>query len=182
MVASHGRDATVVGEHGERIHCRLQGRRLEVVCGDRVRWRAGNTEGGTGIVVEVTTAERDRLEAVIADRNSPQKHVWRAKIVLLTADGCGTAEIMQATGKAKTVIWRWQDRFQEEGAAGLWRDKQTRELPAASEIGPGISRELHDVLAGTLERDPAQRLDSLRAVAAWSGPLDPTFLAKLFRV
>jgi hypothetical protein len=32
----------------------------------------------TGIVVEVTAAERDRLEAIVADRNSPQKHVWRA--------------------------------------------------------------------------------------------------------
>jgi len=30
----------------------------------------------------------------------------RAKIVLMMADGCGTAEIMRATGKAKTVIWR----------------------------------------------------------------------------
>ena len=42
---------------------------------------------------------------------------------MLTADECGTAEIMEATGKAKTVIWRWQERFREEGAAGLWRDK-----------------------------------------------------------
>jgi hypothetical protein len=46
----------------------------------------------------------------VANRNSPQKHVWRAKIVLLTADAHGTAEIMRATGKAKTVIWRWQER------------------------------------------------------------------------
>ncbi len=30
---------------------------------------------------------------------------------------------MQATGKAKTVIWRWQERFRDEGAVGLWRDK-----------------------------------------------------------
>ena len=44
----------------------------------------------TGIVVEVTAADRARLEAVVADRNSPQKRVWRAEIVLLTADGCGT--------------------------------------------------------------------------------------------
>ncbi len=28
---------------------------------------------------------------------------------------------MLATGKAKTVIWRWQERFGEEGLAGLWR-------------------------------------------------------------
>ena len=59
----------------------------------------------------------------MANRNSPQKHVWRAKIVLLTADAHGTADIMRATGKAKTVIWRWQERFGEEGVAGLWRDK-----------------------------------------------------------
>ena len=73
--------------------------------------------------IRLSTADRRTLEAVVANRNSPQKRVWRAKIVLLTASGHGTAEIMQATGKAKTVIWRWQERFREAGAAGLWRDK-----------------------------------------------------------
>jgi Winged helix-turn helix len=75
------------------------------------------------------------------NRNSPQKHVWRAKIVLLTADGHGTAEIMRRTGKAKTVIWRWQGRFGHEGIAGLWRDKTrpsraSRLLSAESPAGP----------------------------------------------
>jgi transposase len=73
--------------------------------------------------IRLSAAERSELEAVVANRNSPQKHVWRAKIVLLTADAHGTAAIMRATGKAKTVIWRWQERFGEEGVAGLWRDK-----------------------------------------------------------
>ena len=73
--------------------------------------------------IRLGAAERSELEAVVANRNSPQKHVWRAKIVLLTADAHGTADIMRATGKAKTVIWRWQERFGEEGVAGLWRDK-----------------------------------------------------------
>ncbi|MGA8612237.1 MAG: IS630 family transposase, partial [Xanthobacteraceae bacterium] len=58
--------------------------------------------------IRLNAADRSELEAVVANRNSPQKHVWRAKIVLLTAAGRGTAEITQATGKAKTVIWRWQ--------------------------------------------------------------------------
>ena len=73
--------------------------------------------------IRLSAAERSELEAVVANRNSPQKHVWRAKIVLLTADAHGTADIMRATGKAKTVIWRWQERFGEKGVAGLWRDK-----------------------------------------------------------
>ena len=47
-----------------------------------------------------SAADRSELETVAANRNSPQKHVWRAKIVLLTADGHGTPDIMRATGKA----------------------------------------------------------------------------------
>src|SRR5215213_6901874 len=41
------------------------------------------------------------LAVIAGDRNSPQKHVWRAEIVLLTADGIGTVEIMRRTGKSK---------------------------------------------------------------------------------
>jgi len=66
--------------------------------------------------IQLSRADRSKLEAVVANRNSPQKHAWRARVVLLTADGRGTAEIMQATGKTKTVIWRWQERFRDEGS------------------------------------------------------------------
>src|SRR5256886_17641185 len=86
--------------------------------------------------IQLSRADRSKLKAVVANRNSLQKHAWRAKIVLLTADGRGTAEIMQATGKAKTVIWRWQERFRDEGAAGLWRGKKRRtRIPPPSPEG-----------------------------------------------
>ena len=52
--------------------------------------------------IRLSAADRRELDAVVANRNSPQKQVWRAKIVLLTANGHGTAEIMKATGKSKT--------------------------------------------------------------------------------
>ena len=74
--------------------------------------------------IRLSAADRSELETVAANRNSPQKHVWRAKIVLLTADGHGTADIMRATGKAKTVIWRWQERFRDEGSASLSRNRR----------------------------------------------------------
>jgi transposase len=77
----------------------------------------------TGITVDVSAADRVRLEAIVADRNSPQKHAWRARIVLLTSDGVGTNEIMHRTGKSKTVVWRWQERFMTAGVDGLLRDK-----------------------------------------------------------
>ena len=77
----------------------------------------------TGVIVEVSATDRKRLAAIVADRNAPQKHVWRAHIVLLTADGCGTAEIMRRTGTSKTAVWRWQERFMTDGVKGLLRDK-----------------------------------------------------------
>jgi transposase len=76
-----------------------------------------------GITIEVTATDRGRLQSIVGDRNSPQKHVWRARIVLLSADGLGTMAIMRAVGKGKTVVWRWQERFMQEGVAELIRDK-----------------------------------------------------------
>jgi hypothetical protein len=40
-----------------------------------------------GIVVNVTRSDRRRLEAIVADRSAPQKHMWRANIILAAADG-----------------------------------------------------------------------------------------------
>ncbi|MGY2736674.1 transposase [Sphingomonas sp. UYP23] len=76
-----------------------------------------------GINIAVMASDRARLEALVAARGSPQKHVWRARIILLTADGIGTVAIMAATGKSKTCVWRWQERFMVEGVGGLIRDK-----------------------------------------------------------
>ena len=86
--------------------------------------------------MNVSPGDRRRLEAIVGDRNAPQKHVWRASIILATADGCGTAEIMRRSGKSKPVVWRWQARFMAEGVAGLTRDKTRKPgkppLPAAT--------------------------------------------------
>jgi len=93
-----------------------------------------------GIVVEVSAADRWQLAAIVADRNSPQKHVWRAQIVLLTAEGCGTAEIMRRADASKTTVWRWQERYMMEGVAGLLRDKTrpSRIPPLTAEVEADI--------------------------------------------
>jgi transposase len=89
-----------------------------------------------GITVEVSAADRARLEAIVGDRNSPQKHVWRARIVLLTADGAGTGEIMRQAGTGKATVWRWQERFMRAGIEGLLRDKTrpSRIPPLGTEV------------------------------------------------
>ena len=82
------------------------------------------------VVVDVSAADRARLEAIVADRNSPQKLVWRVRIILLTAAGLGTVEITRHTGKSKNCVWRWQERFMQAGVDGRLRDK-TRPLRIA---------------------------------------------------
>jgi len=72
----------------------------------------------TGISITVSPSDRRRLQALIRDRNAAQKHVWRARIVLLTAEGLVTNEIMRRAGKSKTCVWRWQERFMAEGFEG----------------------------------------------------------------
>jgi len=99
-----------------------------------------------GIIVNVTREDRRRLEAVISDRAAPQKHVWRANIILATAEGCGTGEVMRRSGKSKPVVWRWQERFMHEGVEGLLRDK-TR-LPGTKPLPPAVVQRVVDLALG----------------------------------
>ena len=93
-----------------------------------------------GISVVLKPGDRRRLKALARDRNASQKHVWRAEIVLLSAKGVGTNEIMRETGKSKTCVWRWQDRFMQEGYDGLLRDKTrpSRIPPLGSQIAERV--------------------------------------------
>ena len=100
-----------------------------------------------GVEVRLRPGDRERLEVVVCDRRSPQHHVWRARIVLMTADGAGTMAIRAATGKGKPTIWRWQARYKRDGADGLFRDApRGRAFAAASpdQIAAVIARTLHE--------------------------------------
>jgi transposase len=103
----------------------------------------------TGIEVRLGPGDRERLAAVIGSRNSPQKHVWRAQIVLLSGDGLGTMAIQRQTGKGKPTIWRWQARFMAKGVDGLLHDAtrpgRNKPLPAAT-----VERVVEMTLAGPL--------------------------------
>ncbi len=73
--------------------------------------------------VILSAADRQRLEEVRDHPQSPQKHVWRARIILTLGAGHGRFETVRRTGVSKFTVWRWWDRFLEAGMAGLWRDK-----------------------------------------------------------
>ena len=128
------------------------------------------------ITVEVSAADRVRLEAVVADRNSPQKHAWRAKIILATADGLGTAEIMRRSGKSKPSVWRWQERFMTDGVDGLLRDK-TR----PSRIPPLEQTIIDRVIALTATEPPHQATHWTAAAMAKATGISVSSVQRIWR-
>ena len=71
----------------------------------------------------VSVADRACLAAIVADRNRPQKHVARARIILHSAERLEVAEVARRSGISRPAVWRWQQRFAEAGVDGLLRDK-----------------------------------------------------------
>jgi len=77
------------------------------------------------VCILLSSEDRSRLAAVIGDRNSPQKHAQRAKIVLHSAERRSVFDVARLSGVSRPAVWRWQRRYAEKGVDGLLRD-QTR--------------------------------------------------------
>jgi transposase len=88
------------------------------------------------VCVVLSTAEREQLAAIVADRNRSRKHVERAGIVLASADRHSAQQVAQRIGVSRPTVWRWQQRFAESGIEGLLRDKTRKpgKAPIAAEI------------------------------------------------
>ena len=80
-------------------------------------------------------------------RTTPQKLIWRARIVLMWAQGAGLTAIVRATGKTKRTAYRWRDRYIVHGVAGLERDatRPSRKPPlSATVIERVVNMTLHE--------------------------------------
>ncbi len=75
------------------------------------------------VSVVVGAEDRARLAAVIGDRNRPQKHVQRARTVLLSVERLPVLAVAAAVSVSRPAVWRWQQRFAKAGVDGLLRDK-----------------------------------------------------------
>ena len=91
------------------------------------------------------------LQGVIEDRGRPVKHVQRAQIILRSAERLPVLEIAKRVGVSRPTVWRWQQRFAEEGIEGLLRDK-TR--PPG--IPPVPQAKVHAVVERTLREPPGE--------------------------
>ena len=130
----------------------------------------------TGISFRVSACDRRRLQALVGDRNAAQKHAWRGEIVLLTAAGLGTNAIMRRTGKSKACVWRWQERFMQEGFGGLLRDK-TR----PSRIPPLGAEVAERVVALTLTDPPGEATHWTAALIAKQVGISVSSVQRIWR-
>lgn len=130
----------------------------------------------SGISFSLSASDRLRLDALVAARNTPQKHVWRARIVLLSADGLGTHAIMREAGVSKTAVWRWQERFAREGLAGLLRDKtRPARIPP---LGPEVAAR---VVALTQADPPGETTHWTAAAMAQAASISVSSVQRIWR-
>ena len=115
--------------------------------------------------ITITAAGRNELERLVRDRNTAQKVVWRARIVLLAADGTAAGVIAAQTGKSQLTVRRWRRRFLAKGVAGLLKDasRPPRRKPLTAE-------KIAEVVRLTLHTKPPNATHwSVRSMASVAG-------------
>jgi len=111
--------------------------------------------------IEISATDRERLERLIRDRNTPQKVVWRARIVLLAAEGLMAEGIAATVGKSLLTVRRWRRRYVAKGVDGLLRDA-TR----PSRVKPLTPEKINQVVHMTLHQKPPNETHwSVRSLA-----------------
>lgn len=100
--------------------------------------------------IVVNEKDRVQLGQVIRNGNTPQKVSLRARIVLLSADGVSTGDIMRRLSTSTPTISRWRNRYEADGVVGLFRDRSR----------PGRKRRIgqakvHEVVHRTLQEKPS---------------------------
>lgn len=117
--------------------------------------------------VILATEDHERLLAIASDRSRPLKHVQRARIILLSAERLPVLQVADQVGVSRAAVWRWQQRYGEEGIDGLLRDKTRK--PGRAPLSTGI---VAKVLALTCSEPPGEAPSTIAyrdRSAHWTG-------------
>jgi len=150
-------------------------------------------------VIDLTSDERATLESRVRAPSNEYRHVLRARIVLLAADGHSSKTISSRLGVRRATVSRWRTRFAADRLAGL-RDHSRpgkprkygettdqRVLALLDEPPPeGYSRWTGTLLSESLGDVPADQVRRilrrlnicLHQTRSWCLSTDPEFAAK----
>jgi transposase len=151
------------------------------------------------VVVRLSAEERAVLEGRLRAPTTEQRQVFRARIVLLAAEGRSTRSIAREMGTMPRTVSGWRGRFAREGLAGLEDRERSGPAPKygaetvrrvlvlldqpppagyARWTGPLLAEALGDVHEQQVWRVlRAQKID-LAGRKSWCESNDPEFIAK----
>ncbi len=155
VVAAHGRRVVVEDDSGGRRSCRMYGRRLRAVCGDRVRWVAEDAEGAEGLVTAVEP-RRSELARISANGDS--------EVIVANLD-----QLVAVLAPVPTPDFDMCDRYL---AAAEWSGLEAAivlnksDLPAAEASGIAAELATYGSLGYTVARTSKRVDDGARPLAA----------------
>ncbi len=124
----------------------------------------------------MSNTDRDTLERMARNGNTPQKVALRARIALMSADGIATGEIIRQLGTSTPTVTRWRNRYETAGIPGLLKDRRR----------PGRKKRIEEnrvreVVEKTLQEKPIQATHwSTRSLAAAVG-LSPATVQRIWK-
>jgi hypothetical protein len=121
--------------------CRIRGDRCDCIC------------------LYIRLVDRSKLYYLSSNFNTPRNLVWQVEIVLAIADGHGTFEIMRCAPTSTPTVWRWRDRYLDEGRPDLKLDKTH-----PSRVPPLLMETRLKVIAKTFQETPSNATHWSRAL------------------
>ncbi len=153
----------------------------------------------TATAIMLTAVEERDLKAIVRAPTSQQRRVRRSRVVLLAAEGRGTAAIAAELGATPTWVSRWRQRYARDRLAGL-ADRPRPGPPArydattekrvlakldeppptgwAHWTGPELAKALGDVSDDQVWRILRRHGISLARRRSWCVSTDPQFAPK----
>ena len=116
------------------------------------------------VPVPAILSEQDKatLTAWVNARNSPQKIVLRARILLLAAEGKANQRIAQELGTSRPTVILWRERFSSGGPSALLDDE-----PGRGRKPTIAAAKVKEIVEATLHATPANATHwSVRTMAA----------------
>jgi transposase len=95
----------------------------------------------------VSSNDQVTLERIARNRNTSQKLVLRARIVLMSAHGRATGEIIRQLETSMPTVTRWRNRYQTSGIPGLLKDRSRpgrKKQIAENKVREVVEKTLHD--------------------------------------
>lgn len=115
-------------------------------------------------IFELTTEDRQALEAMIRSPKTAQSLVLRARIVLLSGAGQTVEEVATSLGASTRAVYKWRNRIKASGLDGL------KDLPRSGQPKKLSARKIKEVLTLTVEHIPKEATHwSVRLMAKAAG-------------